>query len=469
MKNFLLVALILSSTFSLCFADDTALDLKITLTQGDDFQWSVRYDFSSPQTAMFFWRSLGDYRTSSWTPISKDTHIERINGLDTIWFDQPSKSAEFVVTPHSDRIPSEYTPFMKFSDGGFGVFTGQFEVAVSPSKEKIEALNGQTNSWTELAMSTQIEIRSNQKLISNGQVYTDFLTSNLHEGSKYIYVGSGEIIESDHFIGVIDDGMPIWVSSQLYKNTPIIFNALSELYQQSFDQKIELLYAFKGTNHSGFSYKGGIIGKNTMTLESSGALFENENARVIAAIQWAIAHEGAHLFQKARAASNNVQADYWIHEGGADLATIYALMNANLVSSKEATKKIRSVYELCTNFLQENLLNDSVRNGSQAHYHCGHLIGYVTDAALIKHNYFDFWQALTDNAEGKGTDKQYSAAIYFQTMLELGADKKIVEQIKALVSQPVNSPKKALSELILTSGLKAIFNDQDELIEFELP
>lgn len=469
MRIFLLITLIVSNTFSLCFADDAKLDLKITLTQSKDFQWSVRYDFSSPQSAMFFWRSLGDYRTSSWIPISKGTHIERVGGLDTIWFDQPSRSAEFAISPHSDRIPSEYTPFMKFSDGGFGVFTGQFEVAVSPSKEKIEALNGQTNSWTELAMSTQVEIRSNQKLISNGQVYTGFLTSDLHEGSKYIYVGNGEIIESDNFIGVIDDGMPIWVSSQLDKNTPIIFNALSKLYQQSFDQKIELLYAFKGTNHSGFSNKGGIIGKNTMALESSGALFENENAQVIGAIQWTIAHEGAHLFQKARAASNNVQADYWIHEGGADLATVYALMNAKLVNSKEAAKKIRSAYELCTNFLQENLLSDSVRNGNQAHYHCGHLIGYLTDAALKKHNYFDFWQALTDNAEGKGTDKQYSAAIYFQTMLELGADKKIVEKIKMLTSKPVNNPNKTLAELMLKSGLKARFNNQDELVEFELP
>lgn len=468
MKIILLIALLFSNTLSLCCANDDTLDLKVTLIQSDKLEWRVRYDFKSPQTALFFWRSLGDYRTLSWAPISNEVHIERINDLDTIWFDRPRSSAEFLITPYSQQISAEYTPFMKFGNGSFGVFTGQFDMAMASSKEQIKKLNGNTDKWDNNPQRKQLTIKSPQKLISGGQLNTDSIIYDFSDGGKYIYVGDGQIIESDHYIGVIDSTMPEWVRTQLNINTAIIFDTLSQLYQQKIDQKIELLYSFNGTEHSGFSNKGSILGGHAMVLESSGAMFLSENSKVTYQLQKTLAHEAAHLFQNAKALPSSSTSS-WIHEGGAEVVTLSALHQAKLMSSKEVDIEVQKVYKLCTDYLKEGTINNSVKNRRQAHYHCGQIIGYITDAALIKHTYFDFWRVLMINAERPEHNKHYSAETYFQTMLELGADKDIIRQIKKLVSKTVDQPNKTLSKLMLKSGLNAQFNDKGELIKFKLP
>ena len=461
-----LIILLISHAFSLCFANEKALDLNISLTQRQDLQWRVRYEFTTPQSAFFFWRSLGDYRTESWEPISDNVHIGRLNGLDAVWFDKPSTTAEFSLTPYTDIILAEYTPFIKFSDGGFGVFTGQFDVASASSKHQIALLNGDTQYWEAPPLRKQLEIRSNQTLVSNGKTNQSVVKDKLNGSGKYIYVGSGEVISNDHFIGIIDVSMPIWLRAQLNENTPIIFNTLSTLYRHTFSQKIELLYAFKGTDHSGFSYKGGVLGKNSLVLESSGALFLNENPRTVHQLQKTLAHEAAHLFQNAQAQPTS-QSDPWIHEGGADAATVYTLHQAALLSSNEVSVEVKKAYTLCSDYLKQDSLNRSIQNGDQAHYHCGQIIAYSTAAALGHHSYFDFWAELVSNPSVK--ENGYDANSYYQTMLELGADQQVVSLIQALVSEPVSNPNEALSALMLHSGVSAKFNEQGVLIEFQLP
>ena len=468
MKAILLTTLLFSNVLSLCWASDNTLDLKITLTQSDKLEWRVRYEFKSPQKALFFWRSLGDYRTDSWKPISNEVHIERLNGLDSIWFDSPRMAAEFLITPYSNNISAEYTPYMTFGDGGFGVFTGQFDVAMAASKQQIEQLNGNIDNWETQPQQKQLTLSSSQKLISNGKLNTGSITYDFSDDGRYIYVGDGQIIENDYYIGVIDSTMPAWVRTQLNINTPIIFNTLSELYQQKIDQKIELLYAFKGTQESGYSNKGGILGENAMVLESSGALFLSESPRIIYQLQRTLAHEAAHLFQNAGALPSSTTSA-WIHEGGAEVATLSALNQAKLISSKDVDTDVQKAYKLCANYLKEGTINDSVKNRRQAHYHCGQIIAYITDAALIKHTYFDFWKALMINAGRPEQNNHYSAETYFQTMLELGADKDIVRQITKLVSEIVDQPNKTLSKLMRQSGLNAQFNDKDELVKFRMP
>lgn len=463
-----LIIVLICNVFTSCFAESDTPDIKITLTQNNKLEWRVRYDFKEPQSSMFFWRSLGDYRTSTWTALSKDTHIDRFNGLDSIWFNEPRKTAEFSLTPYSAGIRSDYTPFLKFSDGGFAVYTGQFEVALTSSIEDIKALDGQSETWNESALSKEIELRSPLKIITDGKVNNNFVNSDFRNGGIYIYVGNDKISQNEHYIGVIDEKMPIWVRDKFTDSLPLIFKKLSELYQHQRDQKIELFYAFKGTEKSGFSNGGGTIGENSLVLESSGALFLNENPRVIQRIHKTLAHEGAHLFQHSKA--NPVsKTDYWIHEGGAEVATIFVLSQAKLISNKELITEIENAFSICADYIKKNKLSNSIKNRSSAHYHCGQLIGYMTDAALKDHTYFEFWAELLETAKLTQQGKHYSSTTYFDTMLALNADESIVTSLKKMTQQTIENPKEFISGLMIRSGLKVTFNEQFELSEFKLP
>jgi hypothetical protein len=448
--------------FTSCFAKEQTPDIKVTLTQNQKLEWRVRYDFKDPQVSMFFWRSGGDYRRSTWTALSKHTHLERINGLDTLWFDQPSKVAEFLLTPHTERIRSDYTPFLKFGDGGLGVYTGQFEVALTPSIEDIKALNGQTEAWSEEPISKTIELRSALQIVTDGKVNRGFVVDNFADGGIYIYVGNGKISQNEDFIGVIDQSMPSWVRAEFTSSLPVIFKTLAELYQYQREQRIELLYAFKDTKQSGFSNGGGTIGKHSLVIESSGVLFLNENPRVIQQIHKTLAHEGAHLFQSAKAKLAS-KADSWIHEGGAEVATIIVLSQAELISPQEVTAEIRTAFSLCSDYLKSNQLSNSIRNRSNAHYHCGQLIGLMTGAALKEHSYFEFWIEMTER------NGVLSSRAYFETMLALNARTTIVEALRKITQDSIDKPKQFLSRLMLESGLSVTFDDQYELTEFQLP
>jgi len=467
-RTFTIFVVLACQVYFPCFAKDEVQDIKITLIQNENLEWRVQYDFKEPQLAMFFWRSLGDYRTSTWTVLSKDTHLERLNGLDAIWFDQPRKTAEFSLIPYTQGIRAEYTPFLKFSNGGLGVFTGQFEVALMSDKQQIIALNGRASAWEELPISKEIEIHSGQKLISDGKVNRISISNDFSSGAKYIYVGEADVSENDHYIGIIDGNTPAWVLEQLSSIVPTVFDTLSELYQQTNSQKFELLYAFKGFEPSGRHTGGGVIGGNSMVLESSGSMFSIENPLAIQQLRRVLTHESAHLFQFSQASVAN-RSSSWIHEGGAEAATMFVLTRAGFLSNAELLSEVQTAFNACSDYIANHSLTKSIQNKSQAHYHCGHLIAYITDSALSEHSYFEFWLMLVDQAEVIGQGKRYSAATYFDVMLALNADESIVESLKKMTQQPIESSKKFISTLMLKSGVKATFSEQFELTRFELP
>jgi len=48
---------------------------------------------------LFFSRSSGDYRRSTWKPLSRGVLLERLDGFDAMLMKTPMNAIEFLFTP----------------------------------------------------------------------------------------------------------------------------------------------------------------------------------------------------------------------------------------------------------------------------------------------------------------------------------------------------------------------------------
>jgi len=109
-------------------------------------QWEVEYVLSKPVPALVFARGNGDYRVESWR-LPRGFEIDRLGATDRIRRKNGKPFSRLVATvdTYSERIPKDYTPFIKFSDGSVALFTGQFIVGVPELDSDGEFVDGASN------------------------------------------------------------------------------------------------------------------------------------------------------------------------------------------------------------------------------------------------------------------------------------------------------------------------------------
>ena len=138
---------------------------------------------------------------------------------------------------------------------------------------------------------------------------------------SFIYIGDAKITEGRDFTGVIDPGLPDWLSSRFDADLSEIFDGHRKLWGDGLKQKSTVLFSFRGYGTSGFSNKGGALG-NMLALETSGDNLHTESEDTLNHFHWFFAHEAAHLFQGRTGLNGNA---YWISEGGANAMAVNVL------------------------------------------------------------------------------------------------------------------------------------------------
>ena len=293
--------------------------ISVTVQAREDGLWQVDYTFPSPQKVVIFSRSENDYRAKTWKSLTSNVQLERIGGIDALVFKTPAKTASFKIKPFTGKVRRDYTPFIPFSDGGMAVYTGQFNVLYAQDREDIVSLKGNIRNWHGEQKLHTVKILSNMPMINDGNVERgEALDPTVGTGEgRYIYVGQAEITQGQDFSGVVDPGLPQWLTERFDEDLIKIFGGYADLWGEGLPTRSTILFSSCGFDAPGYSMKGGALG-NMLALEVSGQKLVKSNDKILQELHWFFAHEIAHLFQTRLKIHLDNLDHAWINEGAAN-------------------------------------------------------------------------------------------------------------------------------------------------------
>lgn len=444
-------------------------DMTVTLEETAEGHWVVAFRFAEPQRAVVFRQAPEPYRAGDWASRTSGVAVETIGQVDAMIFETPGTEAVFEITPHTASLPKAYTPFLAFTDGGWGVLEGQFRVSSAADRAAIEAFGGNGESWEGALLDYTLTLESPRRIFHNGEWVEGALTRTPESDGTYAYVGDAAVQNGENYVGFVDRGLPAWIREQLDADLAAIFGELSKEWGLTLTDRAEVLFVFDGADHPGLQQTGGAIGRQ-LALQVSGDALLEPNTSIIDYFRWFLAHESAHLYQIAAGMDGVPSAHAWMHEGVAN--TMAHRIGARLAGDPEAF--LREVYgrafEDCAGYLETGApLVEAAQTGRfDAYYACGDLIALVTEAQLDEGDIFDFWKRFLAETTAGG-DAEISVDRYFRMAREAGLGDADVERLRNLVDEPVPEPRATLRELLEAAALEPRFDEAGALESLALP
>lgn len=439
-----------------------------TVSARSDGRWRVRYVFDRPHAALFFNRSFGDYRASTWKPVTRGVSLVRLDGFDAVLMKTPMTVIEFLFTPYTQTISKDYTPFIPFSDGGLALYTGQFELLSETDRASIAALHGDIDRWKGEQPMFAVRVLSDKPMVHNGEIRRREAVQVSRGDGTYIYVGEASLMEGADLTGVIDPGLPGWLRERVEPELGAIFDANRTLWGDGLSQKATVLFAFRGFEGEGMFNTGGAV-NSLLALESSGEDLRHFHEDTLIFFRWFFAHEVVHLFQNRHGASIDSRSAAWMTEGAANAMAISVLREIGVTDDEFVLGQYGEAIDKCSEYLGDGPLIEAAQRGQfDAFYTCGDLIAQMTDAALADDDLFSFWNALLVRG-AEAEQHLYSTADYFDVLRERGAKGSVIELLRALVYEQQADPEKTLLRAMHTTGLAPRFDDDGKLVEIFLP
>lgn len=423
----------------------------LTLSELKSGAWRLDVDLSDPQDALMFSRSEQDYRVKTYKPLSPGAKLERIGGFDTIIFDPGVMKASFEVTPFTETLPGTYTHFIPFSDGGQAVYLGAFELLRVADAGAVADLNGRLDDWDGEQFDIPVNLKTKNSILLDGEVHAGSAKAIVNGNGPYAYLGPTPLVEGKNFSGVMDPGLPDWLTEGFDEDLARIFAALEDGFGRSLKDKATIMFAFRGYETEGFSNTGGVLDGGLMVLETSGDAMREPNDRLRGYLEWFLTHEATHLFQHSGELRYADKSDSWITEGGANAVTHYLADKLNTMPNAVVQRRYQNAFDYCVGSIKGASMAEITERNDQSHYDCGDFIFRISDAALPDANLFDIWDALLAQARD---NNEYDTPKYFAALRELGAGEEIVTQMEAFVAGPVKDPAAELSAMMDAVGIK---------------
>lgn len=432
--------------------------------------WQVSFEFAEPQEFIVFRQAPVPYRAGDWRSVTPGVEVQQIGSLDVIVFDQPASEARFDIVPQTRNLPKAYTPFLQFSDGsGWGVLEGQFRVSSASSLDELQAFEGNADSWPAPILDYDLKVQTDLPIYRDGKAIEDTLTLRPEGDGKYIYVGAGEIEAGENYFGVVDQGLPNWITASLDEDLALIFGALSEEWQLSLPSPAEILFVFDGAENPGLSQTGGALG-NQLALQVSGEALLEPDDSILDYFRWFLAHESAHLFQSAAGMDDLPSEHAWMHEGGAN--TMAHRIGGRIAHDREAflTEVYGRALTDCSAYLETGApLVDALQTGQfYIYYACGDLMGLITEAALAEGDIFSFWRGFLDAAKAEA-DGAISAELYLRHAADSGVSDEVVSWLRTMIYEPVPAPRETILAALEQAGLDPVLSENGDLWLAGLP
>jgi hypothetical protein len=360
-----------------------------TIINKEDGSWLVTYKTQTPVKQLTFKSSPNNSRSTRWVATENEYAIFYQGSVEYIRRKDGGNFTHvtFILTPTYTSLPKEYAPFSPFTDGGLLFHSGRFFVCSKTCDSKI-------NQW-----GLNLRAPAAKNIIINGMVRNNEVTwQSKNEGEK-VYVGPGIPLQNDHFIAVIDNGLPTKIKTYLNTYLPLLMKQYFDYF--GIQQEKPMIFAsYSNTEDGTYGNQGGVLPNQVFMhwygKESNIRMDENN-------ILWFFSHEIAHLYQGSAAQITDV-GNAWIHEGSAEFMASVSLEKLLPQSRDFISHKINEAKLNCLKELEGySLVNSAKRQKFELYYTCGLIITQAihreANKLNSKVNIFTIWKSFQNKVK----------------------------------------------------------------------
>ncbi len=433
--------------------DRVAVDM--TLTRTVDGAWFVDIETGKPVAALMFARSRGDYRRDTWRPLGA-VAVTRRGVRDALEAESPFTRAAFEVTPFSGILQKDYTPFIPYSDGGWSIYPGQFEVYAFDDAAEIDAIPDDLGGVSLPGTRTRYRFVDAQgaSFLAFGERTADEIA--FEEKDAFVYLGDATPIETEHLAAIADPSLPAWLRESIAAYLPRLFEFYAGSFAYAPPGRPMVLIAPLDTDRNGISLKGGTL-KGQIAMQLGGSALTDPDRRDDAErhVRGFLAHEAAHLWNAEGFQPSNTHA--WIHEGGAEALAFDATARLDPADGAAfARDRYQSALDACQEALAGGSLATATRRGDfRAHYDCGAIVMLAAATASTDGDVAALWNRLAERARNT---EALSPALFMLTLADLGADAGAAAAIDAFLHETHADPAAAARFLFDATGVAYAVN-----------
>jgi hypothetical protein len=405
-------------------------------------QWTAEYTFDRPAPAWLFPRTSptrkGDaWRARTWIIETPGVRLERRGDFDVLEArrGQVPVKVRLRFTPLAEKLTDDYTPALRFTDGGVALFTGQFDLFPLQSAREATRLpsdlNGVPMPQTRLDMS-----------------FTDGGRVERHAGEspRYVFLGPTRAVETADVVTLLDPQLPAWIHGALARNVPeLLAQYASQLGAPKYGRPT-VIASWKGPTPLIMSRGGGAL-QNQIVMEYEGEGLTRETPERRAEELWFLAHEAAH-FWLGQTVAYEFARDSWITEGGADLLALRVIAALKLPFDWRGYLN-QSITDCATLTRRRGVESARDRNEHRAYYACGVVLGLVAEGASRKPFHVFVRRLVDDNR----ADALVSRADWLTALETQSRDRTLARDIVRLLERGDADPAAMIASLFKRAGV----------------
>jgi len=418
----LIVTSVIFVIATFCCKSFAFVDVSTELIKYDDAVWSVTYRADTPVKQMALRNTTNRSRQDRWIPESAKFSIFHEKESDYIRRDDGKAFTKvtFLLTPTYTVLPKYYAPFSPFNDGGILFHSGRFFACAEECSDDL-------NRWP-----MTLRVPNGDKIVLSGKVRFDSASWVASNDGQNIYVGTADLIETEHFISVIDSSLPSNLKGMFNDHLARLMDQYaSRLGARSSKAMLFASYGDK-TKQDTHGHQGGVL-PGQVFMHWYGNVFDQGVDEY--EIFRFFSHEVAHLYQGENHWAD-LESASWIHEGTADLMASISLAE-NFPESQEFVAKFAgdAVTSCIDRLGGDSLLTALVaKKKHDLNYSCGLTISHAIQNEALRRNdgvdIFTIWNKYAENIEKTGSA---SIETFFESVKPFVSGEFLAE-VKALSS-----------------------------------
>ena len=396
--------------------------------QQKDDSWDVEYQLNPPAERLVFSRAGNLNRASlfqidaslyQWDALGRAQVIKRIDG-------KPISKLNLSFKSNYDFIQKDYTPNIKFTDGGVMFFTHYLTLSET-------SFSRDTSQVTDkLIANTQLHFFSpNQTITFLGEVYQEKAKWKPNEKGTYVFFGDNKAIEKEDLVAIVDTGVPKWVWENTRKYLPKLFTFYRNKTGQTLNFRPFVFLNFDKVDGEFSNYSGGTL-PGLVQLSVLGGRWKEKNEKQFNTLFHFVAHESAHFWNGNMFGYEDGRHS-WMHEGGADAFANFAMRDFGLLTDEEMLEKFEVAANKCiTRKGGESLEESGAIWRAKNYYYCGAVMSLASHLVVkAKHpdkTIFDLWGDIFKRVKSS-KKSDYNQDMYFEALTALSGSSRLSDEM----------------------------------------
>jgi hypothetical protein len=434
--------------------ESAALTDVLVVRDGD--RWTAEFTFHRDAPVWMFINSAltreggQPWRPQSWVVETAGVRMERRRWHEVFVAEDGGlvpRTVRVRFTPFTEDLHSAYEPARVFTDGSVALYTDQFDISPLASLALADGMPSDLNGIALEGGAARVtyQDRAGPVLLRGKREDRPMAI----EARSYALFGKIPVRETEHFVTVIDPGLPTWMRDELADFTPRLLTLYAERLGGGLPTRPTVMANWAGPTPSLSSMGGDVLpGLVMLVFEGDGvAAF---TPRVQAQARSFLAHETAHFWLGQVVRYERVR-DSWITEGGADLLAVRA--TATIDSSYRAVDRLQQEVDDCVRLATGKAIQSAAERGEQrAYYACGATFGLMAEAVTRQKggDFFTFIRALID---ANRQDEVLTGREWMDELSRLSGDPSVSADILRMLDEGVADPATLIGSMFSRVGI----------------